>query len=97
MKGVDADLLATHSDVLGGQHGSVGGGLIRVGLDLHAASDSGDGFTAGEISDVDESIIERREDTGDAEDKLALAVLQTNSVRHDVDRSGWGERSEKAA
>lgn len=44
VQGVDAELLAAGGDVLGGQHGGVGGGLITVGLDLHATGDTGDGF-----------------------------------------------------
>jgi len=34
------------TDVLGRQHGSVGRGLVTIGLDLHAASDTRDGFAA---------------------------------------------------
>ncbi len=52
MKGVDAELLAADSDVLSGQHGSVWGGLITVGLDLHATSNTGDGLTAAGITQV---------------------------------------------
>lgn len=46
----DAELLAAGSDVLGSQHGSVRGGLVTVGLDLHTTSDTGDGFTAAGIT-----------------------------------------------
>ena len=42
----DAELLAASSDVLGRQHGSVGGGLVTIGLDLHATSHTADGFAA---------------------------------------------------
>lgn len=74
VEGSDAELLAADSDVLGGQHGSVGGGLVTariqispmllpsanmvdlLSLDLHATSDTGDGFTTREISDVDEGL-----------------------------------------
>ena len=54
MQSVDVQLLALGGDVLGSQHGSVGGGLITVGLDLHATSDTDDGLAAGKIGDVDE-------------------------------------------
>lgn len=77
MEGSDAELLAAGSDVLGSQHGSVGGGLVTVGLDLHTTSDTADGLTAGKIGDVDEGIVEGGEDTGNAEDELALADLGT--------------------
>lgn len=85
VKGVDADLLAADSDVLGGKHGGVRGGLVGVGLDLHTTGDTGDSLTAGQIGDVDESIVERGENASNAEDKVALAVLQTNSVNHSDD------------
>ena len=50
VEGVDAKLLAANSDVLGSQHSSVWGRLVTVGLDLHASSDTGDGFAATGIT-----------------------------------------------
>jgi hypothetical protein len=67
--------LCLRTDVLGCQHGGVGRGLITIGLDLHATSDSGDGFTARQIGDVDESVVERGEDAGNTENELALINL----------------------
>jgi len=67
----DAQLLASSSHILGRQHGSVGGRLVTVGLDLHPACHTADGFAAAEIRDVDEGIIERGEDAGNTEDELA--------------------------
>jgi len=75
VEGVDANLAAAGSDVLGGEHGGVGGGLVTVSFYFHAAGDAGDGFFAGEIGDVDESVIEGCEDVCDAEDVLALCYL----------------------
>jgi len=46
VEGSDAELLAADGDVLGSQHGGVRGGLVTVGLDLHAASHTADGFAA---------------------------------------------------
>ena len=77
MEGSDAELLAADGDVLGSQHGGVGGGLVTVGLDLHATGDTRDGFAARQIGDVDEGIVERGEDAGNAEDELALTDLGT--------------------
>jgi hypothetical protein len=74
VQSVDAELLAAGGDVLGSQHGSVGGGLVTVGLDLHSTGDTGDGFTAGQIGDVDEGVVEGGEDTGNAEDELACSI-----------------------
>lgn len=44
VEGVDAELLAAGGDVLGSQHGSVGGGLVTISLDLHTTGDTADGF-----------------------------------------------------
>lgn len=52
MEGSDAELLAADGDVLGSQHGGVGGGLVTVGLDLHATGNTGDGLTAAGITQV---------------------------------------------
>lgn len=46
----DAQLLAADGDVLGGQHGGVGGGLVAVGLDLLAAGDTDEGLAATGIT-----------------------------------------------
>lgn len=60
-------------DVLSSQHGGVGGGLVTVGLDLHATGDTADGLTAGQIGDVDEGVVEGGEDTSNAEDELTCS------------------------
>lgn len=52
MEGVDAKLLAAGSDVLSSQHGSVGGGLVTIGLDLHTTGNTADGLTATGITEV---------------------------------------------
>jgi hypothetical protein len=70
-------LSAVRTDVLGRQHGSVRGGLVTVGLDLHAAGDTGDGFAAGQIGDVDEGVVEGGENAGNAKDELALQYCQS--------------------
>lgn len=48
VEGVDAKLLAADGNILGSQHGSVRRGLITIGLNLHATSDTGDGFATTE-------------------------------------------------
>lgn len=60
------------TDVLGRQHGSVGGGLVTVSLDLHATGNTRDGFAARQIGDVDEGVVEGSENSGNTENKLAL-------------------------
>merc|ERR1719509_120534 len=62
VQGGDAERLNFLSDILGSQHSSVRGCLLPVSLHLHAASNSGDGFTARQVGDVDESVVERGED-----------------------------------
>ena len=51
---------------------SVRGGLLTIGLDLHATGDTRVGFTAGQISNVNESIVERSLDVADAENVLGV-------------------------
>ena len=77
MEGSDADLLALDGNILGGQHGGVGRGLITIGLDLHTTSDTGDGLTAGQIGDVDKGVVERGKDVGNTKDLLVTADLGT--------------------
>jgi hypothetical protein len=48
----DTEFLAAGSHVLGSQHGGVGRGLVTIGLDLHAARHSADGFAATGITRV---------------------------------------------
>ena len=50
MESVDAQFLASSSDVLSSQHSSVGRRLVTVCLDLHAAGDTSDGFAATGIT-----------------------------------------------
>lgn len=57
MDGVDANGLELAANVDGGQHSSVGRGLLSVSLDFHTTGDTGVGFTAGEISNVDEGVV----------------------------------------
>lgn len=50
MQSINPYLLAAGGHVLRRQHSSVGGGLVTVGLDFHAASYAGDGFAATGIT-----------------------------------------------
>ena len=50
VKSVDAQFLATSCDVLSCQHSGVWGGFVTVGLNLHAARDTSDGFAATGIT-----------------------------------------------
>ena len=75
MQGGDTALLATDDDVLGGEHGSVGGALIAISLDLHTTGDLADGLAAGGVGDVNEGIVTGGVDVGNTVDEgLSLNV-----------------------
>jgi hypothetical protein len=58
VEGSDTDFLATGGNVLSGQHGGVGRAFVTIGLHFHTTSNTGNGFTAREIGDMDEGIVE---------------------------------------
>jgi hypothetical protein len=53
----DSEFLASDSDILGSQHGSVWAGFVTIGLDFHTTSNSADGFATRKIGDMDESVV----------------------------------------
>ncbi len=55
---------------------SVGGGFLSIGLDLHATSDAGVGFSSGQIGNVNESVVKRSLDVADAEDVGSVLVAR---------------------
>ena len=66
------------SDVLGGQHSGVGRGLVPVGFDLHPSGDPADGLTAGQVSHVDEGVVEGGVDVSHSENQLPVFDLKGN-------------------
>ena len=72
---IDANSLELTADVDGGKHGSVGRGLFSVSLDLHTTGDTGVSFTAGEIGDVNEGVVEVSLQVANTEDVLGLLGL----------------------
>merc|ERR1719240_971658 len=64
---VDTNILEGLVDVDGSQHRSVGRRLFSIGLNLQAASDTAVGLATGEISDVDESVVEGSEEMDNTE------------------------------
>ena len=72
MDGVDANSLELAANVDGSQHSSVGGGLLSVSLDLHSTSDSGVGLTSGQVSNVNEGIVECGKDVADTKSVFGL-------------------------
>ena len=72
---VDANSLELTANVDGGKHSGVGGGLFSVSLDLHTTGDTGVSFTAGEIGDVNEGVVEVSLQVAHTEDVLGLLGL----------------------
>ena len=62
------ELLESVDYVDGSEHGGVRGGFVSIGSDFHAASDSGEGFPAGEVGDVDEGVVPGSQDMADGEE-----------------------------
>ena len=53
---------------------SIWRGLLSISLDLHTSGDSGVGFSSGEISNVNESVVESSLDVADTEDVLLVVT-----------------------
>jgi hypothetical protein len=79
VQSVDTEFLTLGSNLLSSQHGSVRRRLITISLDLHTTSDTRDSFTTREISNVNESIVERSKDVSNTEDELTFTNLRTES------------------
>lgn len=56
---------------------SVGRRFFSVSLDLHSTGDSSVGFSAGEIGNVDEGVVESCQDVADSE--LVLVLLASSN------------------
>merc|ERR1719180_527896 len=54
----DAKSLDLLSNILCGQHSSIGRSLVTISLHLHATSHPADGLPAREVSDMDEGVVE---------------------------------------
>ena len=69
--------IITHllGNILSSQHSGVGGGLVSVGLDLHAAGDTADGLAPGQVGDVHEGVVEGGVDVSHTKDELTFLDL----------------------
>jgi hypothetical protein len=72
VKGSDTQFFALSSHVLGGKHGSVRRGFVTISLYLHSSGNSDECFTAREIGNMDEGVVEGGKKVGDSEDFFAL-------------------------
>lgn len=77
VNGVDTNGLELTANVDSSQHGGVWRGLFSISLDLHTTGDSGVGFTAGQISDVDESVGTSRLDVANTESAVLVILVGT--------------------
>jgi hypothetical protein len=64
----DVELLEAVDNVNSCLHGRVRRALVTVGLHLHTSSNTGKGFAASEIGDVDESVVPGGKDVAHCED-----------------------------
>jgi hypothetical protein len=74
----DAQFLALFGNVLGGKHSGVRRGFVSVGLDLHSSGDSHQSLSSRQIGDVNECVIEGREQVRNTED--FFSVLDADSA-----------------
>jgi hypothetical protein len=79
VKSVDTEFLTLGSNLLGSQHSSIRRRLITISLNLHTTSNTRDGFTTREIGNVNESIVERSKDVGNAENEFTFTDLGAKS------------------
>ena len=72
MNGVDADELESLAHINGGEHSSVGRRFLSIGLHLHTTGDTAVGLTAGQISHVEESVVEGGHNVAHGEHVLSV-------------------------
>jgi hypothetical protein len=77
VKSIDTEFLTLGSNILSSQHGGIRRRFITIGLDLHTTSNTGDGFTAREIGDVNKGIVEGGKDVSNTENELTFTDLGT--------------------
>ena len=74
VQGIDAQVLHSGSDILGGKHSSIRRRLITISLHLHSSGHTAQGFLSRQISHVDESVVERSKDVSNTPDEFSLSV-----------------------
>merc|ERR1719247_410848 len=73
----DVQLLEARRNILRRQHRCVRRRLVTISLHLHAAGDANKSLAAGKVRNVDERVVERREDVADANSNLPLTKRRT--------------------
>lgn len=76
VESVDFEVLASVDDIKGSQHSGIRGRLFSVWFDFHAAGDSDESFSAGEVGHVDEGVIPGGQDVAHAEHKFSRLHLR---------------------
>lgn len=93
---VDLELLELVDDIVSGEHSGVGRGLISLNFHLHAARNSDQGLSAGQIRHVDERVVARGEDVAHSEHIVVVgdAWGTQGSAQHSASGGGltlsWG-------
>lgn len=97
VEGSDATGLDDFDQLLGSLHGGVWRWLVQRTLDDLTTRDATDGFGAGDISDVDESIVLRGKDVDGGENLLVVGLLWKidDIVVHLLDNLGWCRHQKK--
>ena len=90
VKGSDSTGLDNLDKLLGSEHGGVRGRLVLVTLNHLTTGDATDGFSAGNVGDVDEGIVLRGEDVDRGEDLLVLLLgWEVDDVVSDFLNTGY--------
>jgi len=71
----NSKLFTTSRDILGSEHRRVRRGLISVSLHLHATGDTHESLASSQVSNMNEGVIVRGIDVGDAKHQLVLLQL----------------------
>lgn len=76
----DFEFLKSVDNINCGHHGSIGWGFISIGFDFHSSSDSNQGLSSSQVSDMDKGVVPCCEDMADGEE-IAWNILwaQTNN------------------
>lgn len=79
METVDSEFFATCGNILSGKHSGIRGRFVAIGLHFHPAGNAADCFSAAEVGNVDEGIIEAGEYTCDAKDIFTCSIVNSNA------------------
>jgi hypothetical protein len=79
VESIDTEFLTLGSNLLSGQHGSVGRRFITISLNLHTTSDTRDSFTTRKIGYMNKGVVERGKNVSNTEDEFSFTNLRAKS------------------